>query len=129
MSKKYLLKTMNDSYYEVFDESHLWRPDTWIILVKGVRNVILYFGKHIKPTGVTGEERSNLGVQIRSSGKKVGHDITKGGGVGQQVFYIKEGLIKKYMKERKIPQDVWDNILSKNYGHTSIITKIYLRVH
>jgi hypothetical protein len=133
MSKEYVLKTNSGSLYEVIDESHLLGFDVWVIMVKGKRNVILYFGKYRKMTPgiltIAKGRGETAYVKIKPLEGEVGMAITKGTCIGQNIFYVDERLIAPYLKARDVPSDVWENTITKNAENTSSVFKVFMKIH
>jgi hypothetical protein len=131
--KKYILKTESGSFYEVIDESHLFAPDTWMLMKNGKRHVILSFGKFRQmipnPNNPFGGPGQSKEVKIRNLQGGVGNNIANGTCIGHSVFYIPENLVAPYMKKRNIPPAVWNNVISKHYGNTTKVKEIYMKIH
>ncbi|HLD33401.1 MAG TPA: hypothetical protein VJB66_01655 [Candidatus Nanoarchaeia archaeon] len=75
MSKKFVLKTENGSFYEVIDESHLFASDIWVIMVNGKRHVILYFGKYRQmmpgPIAAVHGKRGEIKIPVAQKGRGI----------------------------------------------------------
>lgn len=132
MSRNYVIKTDGGNLYEIIDESHLWHPDTWIILINKVRFVIISFSAlKIRQTltdAVAGR------VDYRNADWKhleggVGANINSGHCIGHAAIFIKEELIKPYMRTRAFPPNFWENVIAKHYEYTPQITEVYLKIH
>jgi hypothetical protein len=132
MTKKYVIKTESGNFYEIIDESHLWHPDTWIIMFKGERQVILTFSKAKLKQTLMDVVRGR--VDYRKSAWRnleggIKTNFESGACIGHSVLFIEEKLIKPYLKTRKLPPKFWEEVVTKNCGHTSKIIEVYIKIH
>jgi hypothetical protein len=94
MPKKYVLKTESGGLYEVFDESHLFGDDHWVLIKDNKKSAILCFGELREMLA----EPALLGVGATRTGKaflrtlkgRVGDSLQNKSCRGHRVIYVSE---------------------------------------
>jgi len=130
MTHQYVIKTESGNFYEIIDESHLWHPDTRIIMSKGQRCVILSFSKYKIKQSIFDHARGRSGVKSwRELEGGVTANIKSGNCIRHMVLSINEDLIRPYMKTRILPPTFWTDVVAKHYKNTSRIMEVYKKIH
>lgn len=127
--KEYVLKTRSGSFYEILDESHLWFSDTWIVIVNGERCVVMSVADVASRQTLIDVAKGRVPAPtIRNLEDGVGSHIERGTCKGHAIVYVKETLIRPYLKTRKVPAATWQEI-SNEVGNTSPIVAVYKKVY
>jgi len=137
MPKKYVLKTVSGSLYEVHDKTHVFGSDHWVLNIKGIDHPVLFFGKlsHFEKDPAFRSAMPNR-VFLKALEGEIGQSLKSRSCVDHIIVYVPENHFKaalKHLEElRRLSQigdrskiaDLWDRI-SREVEYSSEVTEVF----
>ena len=137
MPKKYVLKTDSGSLYEVYDETHIFGSDHWILIRQGKRSAVICFGnlRQLQKTHLGGKV-TDYKEFLRAMEGEIGNALKTKSCIGKRLIYVDESnfntavqwlnLLHQSNKEgdRLKMARIW-RAIEQSVGYTSKIVDVF----